>query len=132
MEFWPEDKQSHVQDKFRRVGKGKGKALPSGTSYLELGRLEAVTLIENKTNLEWISPLRSRGGMCIKYATNGPSHLKPCLGPKLTPGDSVEVFGPTRPPPVHIPSTSIVHRAEQGVRHFLLSRLSSTYNDESG
>ncbi|KAJ3922351.1 hypothetical protein F5877DRAFT_64186 [Lentinula edodes] len=96
MEFWPEDKQSHVQDKFRRVGKGKGKALPSGTSYLELGRLEAVTLIENKTNLEWISPLRSRGG------------------PKLTPGDSVEVFGPTRPPPVHIPSTSIVHRAEQG------------------
>ncbi|KAJ3895659.1 hypothetical protein GG344DRAFT_38361 [Lentinula edodes] len=96
MEFWPEDKQSHVQDKFRRVGKGKGKALPSGTSYLELGRLEAVTLIENKTNLEWISPLRSRGGS------------------KLTPGDSVEVFGPTRPPPVHIPSTSIVHRAEQG------------------
>ncbi|GAW01172.1 mitochondrial carrier [Lentinula edodes] len=96
MEFWPEDKQSHVQDKFRRVGKGKGKALPSGTSYLELGRLEAVTLIENKTNLEWISPLRSRGG------------------PKLTPGDSVEVFGPTRPPPVHIPSTSNVHRAEQG------------------
>ncbi|KAJ3814970.1 hypothetical protein F5876DRAFT_31763 [Lentinula aff. lateritia] len=96
MEFWPEDKQSHVQDKFRRVGKGKGKASPSGTSYLELGRLEAVTLVENETNLEWISPLRSRGG------------------PKLTPGDSVEVFGPTRPPPVHIPSTSIVHRAEQG------------------
>ncbi|KAJ3934468.1 MAG: hypothetical protein NXY57DRAFT_890064 [Lentinula lateritia] len=96
MESWPEDKQSQVQHKFGRGGKGKGKALPFGTSYLELGRLEAVTLIENKTNLEWNSPLRSRGG------------------PKLTLGDSVEVFGPTRPPPVHIPSTSIVHRAEQG------------------
>ncbi|KAJ4475232.1 hypothetical protein C8J55DRAFT_562217 [Lentinula edodes] len=96
MEFWPEDKQSHVQHRFGRGGKGKGKALPFGTSYLELGRLEAVTLVENKTNLEWTSPLRGRGG------------------PKLTPGDSVEVFGPTRPPPVHIPSTSIVHRAEQG------------------
>lgn len=72
MESWPEDKQSQVQHKFGRGGKGKGKALPFGTSYLELGRLEAVTLIENKTNLEWNSPLRSRGGMCINYTGNGP------------------------------------------------------------
>ncbi|KAJ4487849.1 hypothetical protein J3R30DRAFT_3400509 [Lentinula aciculospora] len=96
MEFWPEDKQSHKQGKSKSSGKGKGKISPSGTSYLEPGRLESVTLVENNSCFEWTSPLRSLGGT------------------KLTLGDCVEVFRPTRPPAVHIPSTSIVHRAEQG------------------
>ncbi|KAJ3796954.1 hypothetical protein GGU11DRAFT_745670 [Lentinula aff. detonsa] len=96
MEFWPEDNQIHGSSKSRRRGKGKGKAALSGTSYLEHGRLEAVTLIENKSHFKWTSPFSVLGGF------------------KLTPGNSVEVFQPTRPPAVQIPPTSIVHRAEQG------------------
>ncbi|KAJ3993910.1 hypothetical protein F5050DRAFT_1904426 [Lentinula boryana] len=96
MEFWPEDNQIHGSSKSRRRGKGKGKAALSGTSYLEHGRLEAVTLIENKSHFKWTSPFSVFGGL------------------KLTPGNSVEVFRPTRPPAVHIPPTSIAHRAEQG------------------
>lgn len=64
MEFWPEDNQNH-DPKSKRKGKGKEKVtvpLP-GISFLETGRLESVTLVDNKSQFEWTSPLHALRGM---------------------------------------------------------------------
>ncbi|KAJ3725838.1 hypothetical protein C8R42DRAFT_419083 [Lentinula raphanica] len=96
MEFWPEDKQIHVPSKLKRSGNSKGNTTFSGTSSLEPGRLEAVTLVENGSRFEWSTPFNVS------------------QGPRLTLGDSVELLRPTRPPAPYIPRTPIVRRAEQG------------------
>ncbi|KIK57712.1 hypothetical protein GYMLUDRAFT_203313 [Collybiopsis luxurians FD-317 M1] len=96
MEFWPQDIQSQGKAQIKKNRKGKSKIPPSGIDYLEPGRIEAVTLVENKSHFQWTSPFHLSGGQ------------------RLSAGSPVEVFKPTRPPKLDIPSTSMVQRVEQG------------------
>ncbi|KAF5347883.1 hypothetical protein D9757_013420 [Collybiopsis confluens] len=100
MEFWPEDNQIQAKSS-KKHGKGKSKTSPSGPAYLEAGRIQAVTLVENESRFEWTSPLHLSKSILSK-------------SPKLTVGPIVEVFKPTRPPSLNMPATSLVQRVEQG------------------
>ncbi|KII88338.1 hypothetical protein PLICRDRAFT_110552 [Plicaturopsis crispa FD-325 SS-3] len=105
MDSWPKDVRNNSRDTENTKGKesnaGKDQTAHTLRDFpcLEEGSLSAITLREVGTGgrLEWNPLLRTSQGERLAL-TRGPT----------------KIFPDTRPPPLSIPKTSVVQRAEQG------------------
>ncbi|KAJ7283465.1 hypothetical protein C8J57DRAFT_1292640 [Mycena rebaudengoi] len=98
MYSWPTNNTVDRPSTLHRHGKAKGKD-ETQVNYPVLGQGEiaAATLLEEKGRFEWTSIIG-----------NSSQHAQ------IKAGKSTIVFPATRPPPLHIPQTTILQRAEQG------------------
>ncbi|EGO18664.1 hypothetical protein SERLADRAFT_418850 [Serpula lacrymans var. lacrymans S7.9] len=103
MDHWPADERQLQYDNPQKLRKGKSKEVEIACQFprLDHGSLGAATLVQQNGRLQWT----------ILAENSNRRSLSPM-------GHSVKVFPETRPPPLYVPSSSIVHRAEQGA-HFL-------------
>ena len=97
MEFWPADFKTDVAPFAKKRRKGKEGHAPNNQS-IEPGTLGAATLISGRKSLQWTTLVQPS-------SRNLPRVV----------GKPLEVFPPTMPPSVNVPTLSVHQRAEQGV-----------------
>ncbi|KAF8506176.1 hypothetical protein BU17DRAFT_100977 [Hysterangium stoloniferum] len=98
MEFWPADFRADATPSKRKRRKGKD-IYKLNEQAIEHGTLGAATLTTGKDALKWITLVQPSSGFSF-WSLGGP----------------VEVFPPTRSPPVVVPKLSLQQRAEQGLQ----------------
>lgn len=97
MEFWPADFRADVSASTKEKRKGKEVYRLNGQS-IEPGTLGAATLILGQAPPTWITAVQPNSRYFPRSV-----------------GSPVEVFPPTKPPPIRVPKITTHRRAEQGV-----------------
>jgi hypothetical protein len=98
MEFWPADFRADASTSAKEKRKAKEVYGLKGQS-IEPGTLGAATLILGQTSPTWVTAVKPKSRYFPRSV-----------------GEPIEVFPPTKPPPVRASKLTIHRRAEQGVR----------------